>query len=132
MARKVSATFLDDIDLHVDNGEEENPAAETVTISYSAGTWELDLSDGHLKDLEQDWTRFGRKVTGSAAVRTTRVPRKPVVRKSVIASGREQNQAVRDWATSQGIDVAPRGRIPSAVVEQYENAHKAPTGRKGK
>ena len=29
-------------------------------------------------------------------------------------------QAIRDWATSRGIPVSPRGRIPSAVVAAYE------------
>jgi hypothetical protein len=33
---------------------------------------------------------------------------------------RAQNQAVREWAKSKGIDVSDRGRIPRSVIEQYE------------
>ncbi|MEU8264918.1 histone-like nucleoid-structuring protein Lsr2 [Micromonospora sp. NPDC048999] len=30
---------------------------------------------------------------------------------------------IRAWAAGQGIDVSPRGKIPTAVVEQYRAAH---------
>ncbi len=30
--------------------------------------------------------------------------------------------AVRVWAAEHGVDVAPRGRIPTAVLEQYRES----------
>ena len=51
--------------------------------------------------------------------RTVKAPRRP--RKSGNA---ERTRTIREWALSQGIGVADRGRIPATIVEQYENAHK--------
>lgn len=36
----------------------------------------------------------------------------------------ERTRKIREWAVSQGIDVADRGRVPAKVIEQYEKAHK--------
>lgn len=36
----------------------------------------------------------------------------------------ERAAAIRAWAAEQGIDVSPRGKIPAAVVKQYEAAHR--------
>ena len=35
----------------------------------------------------------------------------------------ERTRRIREWAVSQGIDVADRGRVPAKIVEQYEDAH---------
>jgi hypothetical protein len=32
---------------------------------------------------------------------------------------RDQNKAIRAWAQRKGLEVAPRGRIKSEIVEQY-------------
>ena len=53
------------------------------------------------------------------AARVVKAPRRP--RKSGRA---ERTRKIREWALSQGIGVADRGRIPATIVEQYENAHK--------
>ena len=52
------------------------------------------------------------------AARTVKAPRRP--RKSGSA---ERTRKIREWALSQGIEVADRGRVPATIVEQYEDAH---------
>jgi hypothetical protein len=34
-------------------------------------------------------------------------------------SNRDQNQAIREWATKNGYEVSERGRIPSSIVEAF-------------
>lgn len=34
-------------------------------------------------------------------------------------SNRDQNQAIREWASKNGYEVSERGRIPSSVVEAF-------------
>jgi len=41
---------------------------------------------------------------------------------------RSQNQAVREWAKTMGIDVSDRGRIPGHVIEQERCCGAAVTG----
>lgn len=44
-------------------------------------------------------------------------------RPAAAASGGE-SAAIRGWAARNGIDVSPRGRIPAAVVDQYNAANR--------
>ena len=53
------------------------------------------------------------------AARVVKPARRP--RKS---GGAERTRKIREWAVSQGIDIADRGRVPAKIVEAYENAHK--------
>ncbi|AJT69966.1 hypothetical protein T261_8373 [Streptomyces lydicus] len=39
-------------------------------------------------------------------------------------TGPIQSDDVREWARRQGYDVAPRGRIPGAVLDAYKQAHR--------
>ncbi|MFI9046066.1 histone-like nucleoid-structuring protein Lsr2 [Streptomyces sp. NPDC053427] len=41
------------------------------------------------------------------------------------ATGPINSEDIREWARRQGYDVAPRGRIPGAVLDAYEQAHRA-------
>ncbi|MFD4608268.1 histone-like nucleoid-structuring protein Lsr2 [Streptomyces sp. NPDC058440] len=47
-----------------------------------------------------------------------RAPRKPRQQKPALTG----NAAVRAWAASRGIQVAPRGKIPAGVTAKYETA----------
>jgi Lsr2 len=33
------------------------------------------------------------------------------------------NQAIREWAATQGMKISERGRIPSNVLEAYRKSH---------
>ena len=50
-------------------------------------------------------------------VATVKTPRQTT------AVSRDQAQAIREWAGANGFSVAPRGRIPSKVLDAYNEAH---------
>lgn len=60
---------------------------------------------------------------GRPAGSTNKAPaaRKP----SGSGRSKEQLQAIRDWANSNGHEVSPRGRIAAPVLAAFEEAHKA-------
>lgn len=106
MASKTTVELLDDI-----TGK---PAAETITFGIDGSEFEIDLTEKNAKALRKALVPFadaGRRVSG----RLTRGNVKPV------AIGVD-NQAVRAWAASNGIELSTRGRIPSHIIEQYRAA----------
>lgn len=111
MAQKTQITLIDDID--------GTAADETVTFGLDGSTYEIDLSAQNATELREAVNRYAghaRKVTGRSGARSNG--------RTVRASGRDyEPAAVREWASTQKIDVPARGRIPSAVLEQYRAAH---------
>lgn len=106
MASKTTVTLLDDTD--------GKPAVETVPFGLDGATYEIDLSDRNAKALRKALEPFvaaGRRTGG----RLTRGNAKQV------ATGVD-NQAVRAWAASNGIELAARGRIPGEIIEKYRAA----------
>ena len=112
----VTRTFMvDDID-----GSQED--VSTVQIALDSVSYEIDLSADNAALLREKLARFvdnGKKVT------THPRGRKQTSRRVVTSApvGREQAQAVRDWARNNGYTVSERGRIPKNVQEAFENAH---------
>ena len=39
-------------------------------------------------------------------------------------AGVQQRAAIREWATRQGMDINPRGRIPQEITDEYNKTHK--------
>lgn len=117
MARQVITNLIDDID--------GKPADETVEFGLDGVGYSIDLSAANAAKLRKvldayvnAGTRIGRVNSGRPAGRASG-------RRGVPArSDREQNTAIRDWASRNGHDVSARGRIPTAVVEAYEAAHR--------
>ena len=108
MAQKVVVQLTDDID----GGE----ASETVTFALDGRSFEIDLTREHAAELRAVFAPYvtaGRR-TGGAGRRATASAVK-------VATGYSA-PAVRAWAVSNHIDIPARGRIPSAVVEQYRAA----------
>jgi hypothetical protein len=119
VAQKVLTTLQDDID--------GTKASETVTFALDGVTYQIDLNARHANKLRKTFAPFisaGRRVGG----RSTR--RAVVATKS--GSGRAKTMtaaptpvdpaAVRAWAAANKIKVSPRGRVPSAVIEQFRAA----------
>ncbi|GGS16684.1 MULTISPECIES: histone-like nucleoid-structuring protein Lsr2 [Actinokineospora] len=111
MAQKVTVSLVDDID-----GSE---AEETVEFALDGATYQIDLSSKNAERLRSALSDFvdharrsgGRKrPVGKAAA--GRAPR-------TASADREQNQAIREWARKQGMKVSDRGRIPSEVLDAY-------------
>jgi hypothetical protein len=110
MAQKTLVILEDDLD----GGE----ADETVSFSLDGVAYEIDLSSknaGKLRDSLASYVGSARRVGG----RATRGRARGAAR-----TGTARTSEIRDWARAQGLEVSERGRIPQAIVEQYENAQK--------
>ena len=117
MATKTITTtkLIDDLD----GGD----ATETVSFSIDGKTtYEIDLSEQNAKDLRAVFDKYvsaARKVGSRSKAGSTSKGR-TAVRHTTTDS--IDPAAVRAWAKGQGIEVSPRGRIKSDVVEQFKAA----------
>jgi hypothetical protein len=112
MAQKVVVELTDDLD--------GGKAAETVTFGVDGRAYTIDLSARNAKALRKvlaPYVESGRKVRGGGSGRG-RARSAPVHRGS-------SSQDVREWARSQGIEVADRGRIPSDLAAKFQAAHQS-------
>ncbi len=101
MAKQTIISLVDD----VDGGE----ATQTIRFGLDGKHFEIDVNDENAEALRASLARYldaARKVVLARAKR----PSSPVSYDS---------KAVRAWAHSNGIEVAPQGRISGAVLEQY-------------
>ncbi|MFD1534459.1 Lsr2 family protein [Pseudonocardia aurantiaca] len=111
MAKQTTVTLVDDLD-----GSE---ADEQVEFAVDGKAYEIDLSATNSARLRDALAPFI-----SAARRTGGRRRSAAAAASVRPStDREQNQAIREWATQQGMKISERGRIPSNVLEAYHQNH---------
>jgi hypothetical protein len=107
---------------------EHSDAAPVTThsIELDGTTYEIDLTDtnfGGLSTALAPYVEAARKAT-SAPARSVGRPRTvtagsaaPV--RAVTRADREQNAAIRAWATNHGYPVSDRGRIPLGVLDAY-------------
>lgn len=88
----------------------------TVQVGFDGTTYELELTNSEIDELSnllQPYIKAGRKATGTQRRRGS----------ASAGSGASYDaKAVRKWAESKGIEVPARGRIPRAVIEQYQSA----------
>jgi hypothetical protein len=110
MAKQVITVLTDDLD----GGD----ADRTIEFGLDGVNFTIDLSEknaGKLRKALDPYlnvaSRLGR--TGAQGRIASR-PAAPTVR-----SNRDQNQAIREWATKNGYEVSERGRIPSSIVEAF-------------
>jgi hypothetical protein len=113
MAKQVITLLTDDLD----GGE----ADRTVEFGLDGVNYTIDLSEknaGRLRKALDPYlsvaTRAGR--SGASADRAGR--------RGAVSTGRasrDQNQAIREWASKNGYEVSERGRIPSSIVEAFHN-----------
>jgi hypothetical protein len=111
VAKEVFTRLIDDLD----GGE----AAETVTFGLDGYAYQIDLSTKNatkLRNALAAYVESGSRVAG----RTSVSPRTSARPRVAASAGREQNQAIREWAQRKGYDVAPRGRIKQEIVDQYQ------------
>lgn len=108
--RVINEVVNDDID-----GSTRN--VETFTFSFQGHAYEIDLSPKNAKALRADmdkWTEHARKAKRNSAGRRRYATR--------ASKNSDEAARIRAWAAENGVEVSARGRIPSAVVEQYRNA----------
>jgi len=111
VAQKVMVTLVDDLD-----GSE---AEETVEFGLDGAFYEIDLSEDNaerLRDALAEYVEHARRAGGrKRAAARAGVGRPP----RTASADREQNQAIREWARKQGMNVSDRGRIPKEVTDAY-------------
>ncbi len=108
--KKTIVTVTDDLD-----GSE---GADTVQFGLDGNSYLIDLSDDNadrLRDALAPYIKVAQKVGRLGA--GPRPAAKPTQR-----AGREQNQAIREWAANNGYSISERGRIPSTITEAYRAA----------
>ena len=112
MARTVKVQLLDDID--------GSHADETLAYALGGVNYEIDLNALHAEELRAALAKFVLKSRRIGRGRITTI--RSQAASAPARSDRAHNQAIRDWAKSQGIEVSERGRIPRSVADQYEAA----------
>ncbi len=126
MVQKTTVTLLDDLD-DLDGSDADG----SVEFGLDGVFYEVDLNDTHTKALRKalaDYVAHARRSGGrrTPTRRTRPGNATPASRPSGAAPtavDREQSQAIREWARSQGLEVSNRGRIPNSVTEAYHQAH---------
>lgn len=118
MARQEITIISDDLD-----GSRGEDVSEVV-FGYRTTLYGIDLSQTNRKALEEALAPFREKARKLGPLKLNHLPRRSA---SASASApivdREQNQAIREWARTQGYEISDRGRIPGDIVEEY---HKLP------
>ena len=102
--------------VHIDDltGEE---GADTVTIAIDGSSWSIDLAAGSRTKLDKALKPF----LDAATSLSTR--RAGLGRGSAAKAGRtpQELQVIREWARANGHEVSDRGRIPNAIMEEYDS-----------
>jgi nucleoid-associated protein Lsr2 len=113
MAKQIVTLLTDDID-----GSE---ADRTVEFGLDGVTYTIDLSEknsGKLRKALDPYLAVASRVGRSTA--NGRIAARGVA-PAPSRANRDQNQAIREWATKNGYEVSERGRIPSSIVEAFHN-----------
>jgi hypothetical protein len=116
MAKQVVTLLTDDLD-----GSEADRAVE---FGLDDVNYTIDLSGknaGKLRKALEPYIAAGTRVGRRGADSRGGARGRAVA--TAGRSGREQNQAIREWAARNGYDVSERGRIPTSVVEAFDKAH---------
>jgi hypothetical protein len=112
MARKIQVALLDDLD-----GSEAN---ETVSFVFDGLSYEIDLNSRNAEQFRRavaPYIQHSRQVKSASRRRkTTRTE-----------PGRERSSEIRAWAKQRGHKVSERGRIPAAIIAQYEVVRGGPS-----
>ena len=123
MAREVIERLIDDLD--------GGPAVETVSFGLDGTGYEVDLNKKNALALRKSLERYiGAARTAatrparprSAAPSTTPKAGKGKGSKGATSTGGYDLARLREWATANEVAVPTRGRIPKAVVAQYQAA----------
>jgi hypothetical protein len=120
MAKVTVEVLVDDLD-----GSE---GAETVRLGWNGDWREIDLSKKNRASLSRALDRYwnaARPVTGPRSSSRRRSRRNAASPRSTKTAKRDP-KTIRAWATEQGIAVPARGRIPTAVEDQYNQAMTRP------
>ncbi|MFK3984718.1 Lsr2 family protein [Micromonospora sp. NPDC050397] len=112
MAKQVITLLTDDLD--------GGKADRTVEFGLDGVNYTIDLSEknaGKLRKALDGFIAAGTRM-GRASGETRGSGQRGGAR-GASRTDRDQNRAIREWATKNGYDVSERGRIPASVVRAY-------------
>jgi len=125
MAQRVLVQFVDDLD-----GTAADDI-ETVAFALDGVTYEIDLTESNankLRDGLADFVSAARRTGGRVKrVASTQAPRAKAA--PTETRSKEQTKAIREWARKNGHELSDRGRIPGSIIEAFETAHAAKSGK---
>jgi hypothetical protein len=104
VARRTVVEWVDDID--------GSAAAETVTFTIDGSRYEIDLS-------QQNAAKFREAMSGWIEASRRASNRRP--RGGQAKHDPSESTKARKWARANGLEVGPRGRLPSEVLEAYRS-----------
>ncbi|MET7403451.1 Lsr2 family protein [Dactylosporangium sp. NPDC005572] len=112
---------IDDID--------GGPADESLAFGVDGVLYTIDLSAGNAQQLRDALapfvaaaTKIGRRVPTAAG--GGRISARRMVIAGPVRRDRAHNQAIREWAQQQGIEVSDRGRLPQDLIDRYRTAQR--------
>ncbi|MCK2245214.1 MULTISPECIES: Lsr2 family protein [unclassified Crossiella] len=118
MAQRTVVQLIDDLDGNTSDD------ISRIEFSLDGVVYEIDLNDANATQLRENLARFvdAARRTGGRIKRGT--AQSPSLRRAG-GDGRskDQTRAIRDWARTNGHQLADRGRIPASIVEAFEAAH---------
>jgi hypothetical protein len=91
-------------------------AGETNHFTFEGVAYEMELCDQHQRAMDRfraELTGHARRVPATGHGRAR--PRRP-------RASSEHSRAVRAWAIQTGRHLPPRGRIPAAIIAEYNAA----------
>ena len=112
MAKKTMVQLVDDLSgQSIEDGE-----GRTIRFAFDGAEYEIDLTNSNIEEFSNSLERFvrasrrvaGRRKSGGTGGRAS-------------GGGDNETAAIREWAESQGLKVASRGRISADIVERYKN-----------
>lgn len=100
--------------------------AQTVSFGWEGQQYEIDLNEGHAKQLHEALVPFierARRARGRGVPGRRATPSPVSGRGRTSLSGKSFDaKTVRQWAHSNGVSVPDRGRVPESVIQEYEAA----------
>lgn len=114
MAKRTVTVMTDDID-----GSE---ATQSVDFSYRGKSYTIDLNDKHAEEFDEVMAPYisAAADTARGGARSSRSG--SAARSRPSSAGGVDPKQVRAWAEATGVEVSPRGRIPTSVIEQYRQS----------
>jgi Lsr2 len=97
----------------IDDMDGKSIATRTMAFALAGESFEIDLSDEHLKEMHEAVAPF------IAAARRLQQQRRQAPRTT---ASRERSREARVWAKEAGVPVNPRGRVSELVMQRFEAA----------
>lgn len=114
-------------------GTEDSEGTESVSFAFDGFNYSLDLCPEHAEEFHNtiqnmiswasDRSRLGSQRRARKAASADGAAGESAPTRST--GDRERLRAIREWARKHGHpDLSDRGRIPRAILSEYETAHK--------